>query len=175
MLLGAAATRAAAAVVAGVIDVSSGGPWIVERRAIADQVIETLAVTGPVAVIVGNDDAMPAAPSDSPAPVISTTLSPSALAVTSTEAVGTTNGLMDARTVVSFGRGVGSRDDIALVEQLAVVLDAEIVAAVNADPEAPVFRTADYGVVGDLHQVVPELIATLQQGPNNNPRSVQNE
>lgn len=41
------------------------------------------------------------------------------------------------------------------------VRGAKVVAAVNNDPEARIFRTADYGIVGDLYDVVPALIAEL--------------
>lgn len=41
------------------------------------------------------------------------------------------------------------------------VRDAGVVVAVNADPDAPIFRTADLGVVGDLYEVVPALVAAL--------------
>lgn len=43
------------------------------------------------------------------------------------------------------------------------VRDAKVVAAVNNDPAAPIFRTADYGVVGDLYEVVPALVEALRE------------
>ncbi len=111
-----------------------------------------------------------------------------------------------------MGRGLRSRDDMALIEALAAALDAEIacsmpvaddlgwidkaryvgrsgehiaprlylavgisgapqhlegvrqarvVVAVNSDPEAPIFASADYGIVGDLYDVVPALVEAL--------------
>jgi electron transfer flavoprotein alpha subunit len=34
--------------------------------------------------------------------------------------------------------------------------------AVNTDPDAPIIAHADYAVIGDLHQVIPALVAALQ-------------
>ncbi len=38
---------------------------------------------------------------------------------------------------------------------------AELVIAINSDPEAPIFEYADYCIVGDVHQIIPELVAAL--------------
>jgi electron transfer flavoprotein alpha subunit len=43
------------------------------------------------------------------------------------------------------------------------IQDADMVIAINSDPEAPIFDFADYCVVGDVHRVVPALITALQQ------------
>jgi electron transfer flavoprotein alpha subunit len=121
--------------------------------------------------------------------------------------------LTKAETIVAIGRGIKSKDNIALAEKLAEVLGGDIAAsrpicdaewlpidrqigssgqtvapklyvalgisgaiqhlvgmknsgtivAVNKDPEAPIFDIADYGIVGDLFEVLPVLTEEIRK------------
>lgn len=123
--------------------------------------------------------------------------------------------LTEAQVVVAGGRGVGGRENLRLLEELANLLggviggtrvavdagwlpfsrqigqtgksispqlyiacgisgavhhvagvqDSKLIVAINKDRNAPIFKIADVGVVGDLREVIPEIIAEIKGRP----------
>ena len=213
VLLGAAAARLKAAVLTGARSVAIHGDVVVVVNAVfGDIAEETVAVSGPVALLLDGGP-VPSADGTGP-PIEEISVPPLGLKVIETRMHGFDEvDLSAANRVIGVGRGLKAREDLALIEELARAVGAEVacsrpvaeglnwmgkdryigssgarisprlylaigvsgqlqhmvgvtgaqtIVAINTDPNAAVFGQADYGLVGDLYQLVPAITAALK-------------
>jgi electron transfer flavoprotein alpha subunit len=213
VLLGAAAARLKAAVLTGARTAAIDGNAVTVVNAVfGDIAQETVAVTGPVALLLDGGSAPSPATGSVPIEEIPGTPLPVKVIETRSHGFDTVD-LNSAHRVIGVGRGLRAREDLALIEALAGSVAAEIacsrpvaeglnwmgkdryigssgarisprlyfaigisgqlqhmvgvqgaetIVAINTDPNAAVFDQSDYGLVGDLYQLVPAITAALR-------------
>jgi electron transfer flavoprotein alpha subunit len=197
---------------ANCVSLSPGDPATVVRVRWGGSLLEEARLHGSPLLVTTAPHAVAAAPS----PDVEVITTPQNGAVAVTEHVTTTTSgvsLADADVVVSGGRGVGSAEGFAIIEELAQLLGGAVgcsravtsagwrphtdqvgqtgtkispeiyiacgisgatqhmagckgakkLLAINEDGEASIFASADYAVIGDLHEVLPAISAEIRK------------
>lgn len=213
-LAGAIAVKIGAAVATSVISVNvANGQTTVEQLVAEDEGVQVLKTSEPVVCVIADggpdaEEGVAVVVQDGMADAID------ALKVVATNAEGEgASGLLTAEKVVGVGLGIGGKENLALVNDLADALgaavactlplcdnyhwfehssvvgtstqkisprlylccgssgapqhvagvrSAKVIVAINKDPKAPIFRECDYGIIGDVVEVLPALTAAVK-------------
>lgn len=213
-LAGAIAVKIGAAVATSVISVNvANGQTTVEQLVAEDEGVQVLKTSEPVVCVIADggpdaEEGVAVVVQDGMADAIN------ALKVVATNAEGEgASGLLTSEKVVGVGLGIGGKENLALVNDLADALgaavactlplcdnyhwfehssvvgtstqkisprlylccgssgapqhvagvrSAKVIVAINKDPKAPIFRECDYGIIGDVVEVLPALTAAVK-------------
>jgi glutathione S-transferase len=69
----------------------------------------------------------------------------------------------NGRTPVLVDGDLKLWESTAILHYIAGMKDSKVIVAINKDEEAPIFQVADYGLVADLYQALPELATELDK------------
>jgi len=199
---------------ANCVSADAGNPMTVVRQRWGGSLLEEATLAGPVKLLTVAPHALPAEAGDEEVETFTPELTEDDLrvrVVRREEPAAGAISLGDARVVVGGGRGVGSADGFAVLQQLADALGGAVggsrvvtnlgwrphadqigqtglrigpdlyiacgisgaiqhwvgckgakkILAINKDKNAPIVQRADYAVIGDLHEIVPAIVAAL--------------
>jgi electron transfer flavoprotein alpha subunit len=218
-ILAHAAARLGLPLAANVTEVRPGEPWQVTRQRWGGSLLEEARLDGPIRLLTVAPHAVEPAAGGAGAPAVVQAFAPDLadgdFRVRITSHVPADEGkisLADARVVVGGGRGVGSAEGFAQLDELAALLggtvgvsrvvtsagwrphaqqvgqtgmriapdlyiacgisgaiqhmvgarSAKAILAINTDRDAPMVTRATYAVIGDLHAVIPAIIAAIK-------------
>jgi len=158
-----------------VTDIQAAGDAIVVKHpAYANKVIVTLQISGPCAVIAMRPSAVTATPAPRIKAPENFKLVEDLAAAFGNAAVGATRAVTDdgwrphSDQIGQTGRQVSPQLYVAVgisgaIQHLAGMRSSKTIVAINKDKEAPIFKVADYGIVGDVLEILPALTAAVRE------------
>lgn len=162
MLLGAVAAKLNASLTGAVRTLTADGEFIVVSRSTAEgKVLEDVEVQGALAVIYDGEDVESTSTQSTPVEIIPLVDPGATLRLIETiRDTGENDGLKTAARVIGVGMGLGSKDDLKLIEELAEAMHAEIGCSLPVCNDVHWFTTDR--VIGTTHnQIAPDLYLAI--------------